>query len=149
MDGLTPWGVLVAMSWPMMIDRLKNILPSCMTPHHRLRWQANTPQATRLGSWIHRTSQFLMAQSSRANAIFDPAFIRSSFQGMVPVRLIVEGTIIIIVPFIASLSFNATSFLAPVFNQVGCISIVDDIAQVLVVPILFSATLHWGSETTG
>jgi hypothetical protein len=62
----------------------------------------------------------------------------------VSVRLIIEGTAIIIVPFIVSLSFDAASLLALVFNQVTCVFVTDDIAQVPVVPISLLGMLLQG-----
>jgi hypothetical protein len=60
----------------------------------------------------------------------DPSFIVSSFWRMVPVGLIIEGTITIIVSFITSFVLDAVSLLVPVFNPVACISIVDNVTQV-------------------
>jgi hypothetical protein len=65
------------------------------------------------------------------------------------VRLIVVRTIVVIVPFIASLMFNAVSLLVQVFNMVARISVVDKVTQVPVVPISFLATLLQGSDVVG
>jgi hypothetical protein len=65
------------------------------------------------------------------------------------VRLIVVRTIVVIVPFIASLMFNAVSLLVHVFNMVARISVVDKVTQVPVVPISFLATLLRGSDVVG
>jgi hypothetical protein len=43
------------------------------------------------------------------------------------VRLVIEGTIVIIVPFIALFPLDAISFLAPVFNSVACVFAVNDV----------------------
>jgi hypothetical protein len=42
------------------------------------------------------------------------------------VRLVIEGTIIVIVPLITSFLLNALMLLAPVVNLIACISVVDD-----------------------
>jgi hypothetical protein len=65
------------------------------------------------------------------------------------VRLIVVRTIVVIVPFIASLMFNAVSLLVQVFNMVARISVVDKVTQVPVVPISFLATLLRRSDVVG
>jgi hypothetical protein len=65
------------------------------------------------------------------------------------VRLVIVGTIIIIVPFITSLRLHALSLLASVFYLAMCISSVDDVAQVAVAPIMLLAALLWWSDATG
>jgi hypothetical protein len=80
---------------------------------------------------------------------FDPALIASSFQGTVSVRLIIEETIIVIVPFTVSFALDAVSLLAPVFNLVVCIFVTNNVAQVPVVPILFFVMLLWRSDAAG
>jgi hypothetical protein len=57
------------------------------------------------------------------------------------VSLIIEGTIIVIVPLLASFALDTISLLAPVFNPVACISVADNIKQVSVVPLSFSVML--------
>jgi hypothetical protein len=61
------------------------------------------------------------------------------------VRLVVEGTIIVIVPLITSFLLNTLTLLTPVV----CISVVDDVAQISVIPILLSAVFLRWSETAG
>jgi hypothetical protein len=80
---------------------------------------------------------------------FDPTFIASSFWGMMLMRLIVEGTVIVIVPLLVLFMLDVALHLAPVYNLVACISIVYNITQVLVILVSSSAMLLWGSETTG
>jgi hypothetical protein len=63
------------------------------------------------------------------------------------VRLVVEGTIIVIVPLITSFLLNALTLLAPVVNPIVCISTTDDIAQISVIPIPPSAAFLQLSET--
>jgi hypothetical protein len=65
------------------------------------------------------------------------------------VRLVVEGTIIVIVPLITSFLLNTLMLLTPVVNPVVCISVVDDVAQISVIPILLSAVFLRWSETAG
>jgi hypothetical protein len=62
------------------------------------------------------------------------------------VRLVIEETIVIIVPFIVSFLLNTLSLLAPVFYAAACISIVDDVVQVTAIPIMPSAVLLRWSE---
>jgi hypothetical protein len=72
-----------------------------------------------------------------------------SFKGVLAVRLVIVGTIIIIVPLIALFLFHALSFLAPIFDSVVCISTADDVAQVAVVPTTPSITLLLWSDAAG
>jgi hypothetical protein len=69
----------------------------------------------------------------------------SSFRGALLVRLVIEGVIIIIVPLSAPLLLDAQVSVIPV----PCISIADDIAQVLVISVSSSVTFLRWSETTG
>jgi hypothetical protein len=63
------------------------------------------------------------------------------------VRLVVEGTIVVIVPFIVLFLFGTFSLLAVVFYSAVCICIANDVVQVLIIPILpLAAFLQW-SET--
>jgi hypothetical protein len=80
---------------------------------------------------------------------FDSSCIMPSFRGALSVRLVIESTIITIATLVASLLLDAFSLLAPVFDLAMCISIADDIVQVLVIPIMPLATLLWSSETAG
>jgi hypothetical protein len=80
---------------------------------------------------------------------FDSSWVVPSFRGALSVRLVVEGTILVIVPLLTSFLLNALTLLASVVNPVVCISVMDDIAQVTVMSILpMAALLRW-SETTG
>jgi hypothetical protein len=81
---------------------------------------------------------------------FDFSEITSFFKGVLPVRLVVVRTIIIIiVPLDTSLLLRALSLLAPVFNPTTCISAVDDIAQIAVISITPSVALLWWSDAAG
>jgi hypothetical protein len=62
-------------------------------------------------------------------------------------RLVIIGIVVVIVPFFMLLLFKALVLLIPIFNPVACISAVDDVAQISVIPVLSStAFLQW-SET--
>jgi hypothetical protein len=63
-------------------------------------------------------------------------------------RLVIEATIIIIVPIITSFQHNALSLLAPVVDPTACISATDEVVQVSVILITPSAALLRWSETT-
>jgi hypothetical protein len=77
----------------------------------------------------------------------DSSCIAPPFGKTLSVRLVVIGTVVVIVPFFTMLLFNALVFLMPVFNLVACISIVNNVAQILVIPVSSStAFLRW-SET--
>jgi hypothetical protein len=72
-----------------------------------------------------------------------------SFRGVVPVRLVIVGTVIIIVPLIALFLFHVLLLSVPIFDPIACISVVDDIAQVTVVPTMPSAVYLWWSDVVG
>jgi hypothetical protein len=80
---------------------------------------------------------------------FDSSFIVRSFRRALSERLVVEGTIIIIIPLVVSFMFNALSLLAPIFNLVVCISVANDVTQVMVILVSSSAVFLWGSEAAG
>jgi hypothetical protein len=63
------------------------------------------------------------------------------------VRLVIVGTIVIIVPFFTLLLFEALMLLTPVFNLAVCISATDDVAQISVVPVSSSTMFLRWSET--
>jgi hypothetical protein len=65
------------------------------------------------------------------------------------VRLVIVGTIVIIVPLVALFLFHTLLFSTPVFNMVACISVTDDITQVAVIPITPSSVLLWWSDVVG
>jgi hypothetical protein len=50
------------------------------------------------------------------------------------VRLVIEGTIIVIVSLITSFLVNALMLLALVVNPIVCISAADDVAEISVIP---------------
>jgi hypothetical protein len=72
---------------------------------------------------------------------FDSSWVAPTFRRVLSVRLIIERTIIIIVPLFTSLLL--------VINPVTCISIVDDIVQIPVITISPSAVLLRWSQTVG
>jgi hypothetical protein len=64
------------------------------------------------------------------------------------VRLVIEGTIIVIVPLITLFLLNMFMLLAPIVNPVVCIITMDDVTQISVIPILPSVMFLQWSETT-
>jgi hypothetical protein len=73
--------------------------------------------------------------------VFDSSWVAPSFRGALLVRFFIEGTIIVMVPLITSFLLNALMLLASVVNPVTCISAVDDIVQVPIIPVPPLATL--------
>jgi hypothetical protein len=80
---------------------------------------------------------------------FDSSWVVPSFRGVLSVRLVIEGTIIVIVPLITPFLLNTLTLLALVVNLITCISVADDIAQISVIPIPPSAAFLQWSETVG
>jgi hypothetical protein len=65
------------------------------------------------------------------------------------VRLVKVRTIIIIVSLIALFLLDALSLSVPFFDPTACISVTDDVTQVVVVPtILSTALLQWSDSTS-
>jgi hypothetical protein len=58
---------------------------------------------------------------------FDSSWIASAFGRALSVRLIIIGTIVVIVPLVTLLLFKALALLAPIFDPVACIFAVDDV----------------------
>jgi uncharacterized metal-binding protein len=79
----------------------------------------------------------------------DSYWVMASFRGVLPVRLVIVGTIVIIVPVIMLFLFNALSLSTLIFNPATCISAMDDVAQVIVVSPMPSAALLQWSDATG
>jgi hypothetical protein len=63
------------------------------------------------------------------------------------VRLIVIGTIVVIVPFFMLLLFKALALLESVFNPNAPISATDDITEISVILVSSSAAFLWWIET--
>jgi hypothetical protein len=63
------------------------------------------------------------------------------------VRLVIIGTIVVIVPFFMPLLFETLTLLTLVFDPTSCISAADDVAQILVIPVSPSGMFLWWSET--
>jgi hypothetical protein len=80
---------------------------------------------------------------------FDSSWVVPSFRGVLSVRLVIEGTIIVIVPLITPFLLNTLTLLALVVNLITCISVADDIAQISVILIPPSAAFLQWSETVG
>jgi hypothetical protein len=73
----------------------------------------------------------------------------SPFWRILPVRLVVVGAIIVIVPLIALLLLITLMISVAVFNPAVCISIADDVAEVTIVPTIPSTTLLRWSDVAG
>jgi hypothetical protein len=78
---------------------------------------------------------------------FDSSYIKPSFGRTLSVRLIIIGTIVVIVPFFMLLPFKALVLLAPVFNPTACIFATDDVTQISIIPVSSSAAFLQWSET--
>jgi hypothetical protein len=66
------------------------------------------------------------------------------FGRMLLMRLVIIETIVVIVPFFMLLLFKALMLLTPIFDLATCISIVDDVAQISIIPVSSSAAfLRW------
>jgi hypothetical protein len=72
---------------------------------------------------------------------FDSSWITSPLRGALSVRLVIEGAIIIIVPFVMPFSLEAVSLLVPIFNLAVHVSVTDGDKQVTVILITPSTTL--------
>jgi hypothetical protein len=60
------------------------------------------------------------------------------------VRLVIIGTILVIVPFFALLLFKMLALLTPIFDPAACITFVDDVMQISVIPVsTLVALLRW------
>jgi hypothetical protein len=55
------------------------------------------------------------------------------------VRSIIIGIVVVIVPFFMLLLFKALALLVPIFNMAACISAVDEVTQISVIPVSSSA----------
>jgi hypothetical protein len=77
----------------------------------------------------------------------DSSCIAPSLERTLLVRLVIIGTIVVIVPFFTSLHFKAVALVMLVFNPVTCIFAVNDVPQVSVILVSPSATFLWCSET--
>jgi hypothetical protein len=74
----------------------------------------------------------------------DSPYIAPFLRSALLVRLVVTGTIIIIVSLFTLLLFKALMLLMLVFDLAACIFAVDDVTQVSVIPVLPSAEfLRW------
>jgi hypothetical protein len=65
---------------------------------------------------------------------FDSSCIMPSFLGALSVWLVIEGTIIIIVPLVTSFQLDVLSLLAPIVDPATCFSVADDVTQVFCHP---------------
>jgi hypothetical protein len=79
----------------------------------------------------------------------DSSCIAPSLWRTLSVRLVIIGTIVVIVPLFTSLLFKAPTLLTPVFDQTMCILAADDVVQVSVIPVLPSAAfLQWSEAAS-
>jgi hypothetical protein len=78
---------------------------------------------------------------------FDSSYIVPSFGRMLSMRLVIIGTVVVIVPFFTLLLFKVLVLLPSVFNPAACISAADDITQISIILISSSAAFLWWSET--
>jgi hypothetical protein len=63
------------------------------------------------------------------------------------VRLVIIGTIAVIVPFFMLLLFKELALLTPVFNRAACISVAYDVLQISIILVSSSAAFLQWSET--
>jgi hypothetical protein len=68
---------------------------------------------------------------------------------MLPVRLVIVGAVIVIVSFIVLLLLITLLISALVFNSAACISIMDDVAQDVIVSAMPLTMLLWWSDAAG
>jgi hypothetical protein len=68
----------------------------------------------------------------------DSSCIMPPFGRMLLVRLVIIGTIVVIVPFFMLLLFKALTLVMPVFNLAACISAANDVTQISIIPVLSS-----------
>jgi hypothetical protein len=69
----------------------------------------------------------------------DSACIAPPFGRTLLVRLVIIGTIVVVVPFLMLLLFKVLVLLAPVFNSVACISIVEVVVEISVILVSSSS----------
>jgi hypothetical protein len=69
----------------------------------------------------------------------DSACIAPPFRRTLLVRLVIIGTIVVVVPFLMLLLFKVLVLLAPVFNSVACISIVEVVVEISVILVSSSS----------
>jgi hypothetical protein len=72
-----------------------------------------------------------------------------SFRGALPVRMVIIGTIMIIVPLDTLFLFHALFLSVPVFDPTACISAMDGVVQLMVVPTTPSDVLLQWSDDVG
>jgi hypothetical protein len=62
--------------------------------------------------------------------------------------LVIIGIIVVIVPFSALLLFKMLVLLTSILHPVACISVADDVAQILIILFSPSVAFLWWSETS-
>jgi hypothetical protein len=78
---------------------------------------------------------------------FDSSWVVPSFKKALLVRLVVEGSIVVIVCLITSFLLNMLMLLTSAVNLIVCSSAAYDVMQILVILILPLATFLWWSDT--
>jgi hypothetical protein len=78
---------------------------------------------------------------------FDSSWIVPPFRTTLSVRLVIIGTIVIIVHFFTLLLFEALVLLMQVFDLAACISAANDVAQISVIPVSSPVVFLQWSET--
>jgi hypothetical protein len=68
-----------------------------------------------------------------------PPALRPPFGRTLLVRLVIIGTIEVVVPFLMLLLFKVVVLLAPVFNSVACISVVEVVVEISVILVSSSS----------
>jgi hypothetical protein len=77
----------------------------------------------------------------------DSSCIVPPFGRTLSVRLVIIGTVVVIVPFFTLLLFRALTLLTPIFNPATCISAVNDVTQISIILVSSLAVLLQWSET--
>jgi hypothetical protein len=80
---------------------------------------------------------------------FESSWVAPSFRRALLVRLVIDGTMTVIVPLMTPLLLNVLTLLTPVVNPVVCISAVDDVMQISVISIPPSVVFLRWSDTAG
>jgi hypothetical protein len=78
----------------------------------------------------------------------DSSCIAFSFRTTLSVRLVIIGTIVVIVPFFMLLLFKALALLTSVFNSASCTSDADDVVQISIILVSSSVMFLRWSEIT-
>jgi hypothetical protein len=72
----------------------------------------------------------------------DSSCIVPSLRIMLSVRLVIIGTIVVILPLLTSLLFKALTLLTLVFDPAACVFGADNVSQVLIILVSPSVAFH-------